>query len=87
MKRPTRSQIVVDGEGVSDKLTLRKTSEAVNNVRMIFPRFISIALRKYSAQPESRDAACRMLLMNAVRLCVAHLGRKKAAELVLEALK
>ena len=53
---------------------------------MIFPRFISIALRRYTAEPESRDASVRMMLRNVVRLCCAHLGKEEAAKIALEAL-
>jgi hypothetical protein len=53
---------------------------------MILPRLLSIALRKYTAEPESRDSAVRMLLTNAVRLCAFHLGDKEAARVALNAL-
>lgn len=54
---------------------------------MIFPRMVSIALRKYTVEPNNREPAVKMLLRNAVRLCVAHLGREQAASLVFETLQ
>jgi hypothetical protein len=53
---------------------------------MIYPRLLSIALRKYTAEPETRGAAVRMLLTNAVRLCMAHLGQTETAKIALQAL-
>lgn len=53
---------------------------------MICVRMASIALRKYTALPQERGAAVRMLLRNAVRMCVAHLGGQEAAKIALEAL-
>lgn len=53
----------------------------------ILPRMISIAIRKYSAQPNDREPAVRMLLRNAVRLAIAHLGREQAASIALAALR
>lgn len=53
----------------------------------ILPRLISIAVRKYSANPENREPAVRMLLLNVVRLAIAHLGREQATSLALKALQ
>ena len=53
---------------------------------MILPHLISIAMRRYAAEPQGRDAAARMLLLNATRLAVHHLGRKEAAQIALAAL-
>lgn len=53
----------------------------------ILPRLISIAVRKYAAQPNDRAPAVRMLLHNAVRLAVSHLGREQARTIALEALQ
>lgn len=53
----------------------------------ILPRMISIAVRKYTAHPNDREPAVRMLLRNAVRLGVSHLGRAQAASIALETLQ
>jgi hypothetical protein len=53
----------------------------------ILPRLISIAVRKYSANPNDREPAVCMLVINAVRLGIVHLGREKAARLALQALR
>ena len=53
---------------------------------MILPRLLSIALRKYTAEPDNRDSAVKMLLRNAVRLCAHHLGEKETAGIALETL-
>lgn len=61
--------------------------EPPHNIRMIFPRLISIAIRKYASLPEERGPAVRMLLRNAIRLCIAHLGAQETATIALETLK
>lgn len=53
---------------------------------MICHRLLSIALRKYTAEPETRPPAVRMILLNAIRLCIAHLGRDETSKLALQAL-
>lgn len=54
---------------------------------MIAFRLLSIAARKYSAEPAGRSAAARMMLVNALRLARAHLGDKEVAKLALDTLK
>lgn len=53
----------------------------------ILPRMISIAIRKYTTQPNDREPAVRMLLTNCVRLAIYHLGRETAASIALAALQ
>ena len=53
---------------------------------MIAFRLLSIAVRRYSTEPASRESAAQMLLLNALRLCVYHVGRKDTAKLVLDAI-
>jgi hypothetical protein len=53
---------------------------------MIAFRFLSIAARRYSAEPDGRNAAARMMLANALRIAKAHLGAKEAARVALETL-
>lgn len=53
---------------------------------MIAFRFLSIAARRYSAEPASRPAAARMMLTNALRIAREHLGEKEAARVALETL-
>lgn len=53
---------------------------------MIAFRFLSIAARRYSAQPDERAAAARMMLTNALRIAREHLGEKEAARITLETL-
>lgn len=53
---------------------------------MISVRFASIALRNYTARPEEREPAVRMLLRSALRMCVAHLGSQEAAKIAFETL-
>jgi hypothetical protein len=53
--------------------------------RMFF-RLIAIGVRKYSAEPASHPSSARLMLLNAVRLAVRHLGRKAVAEAVLSVL-
>lgn len=50
----------------------------------ILPRLVAIAMKKYCALPGERDAAVRMLLRNAVRLAVLHLGKDIAEDLARE---
>lgn len=51
---------------------------------MIFPRLLASSLRIYTAEPARREAAATNLLINALRLAVHHVGRKRAAELILQ---
>lgn len=53
----------------------------------ILPRLIAIAFKKYIAQPDDREPAVQMLLRNAIRLAVAHLGRERATVLAMETLQ
>lgn len=53
----------------------------------ILPRMISIAVRKYAANPADREPAVRMLTRNALRLAMEHLGPEQAASLALETLQ
>jgi hypothetical protein len=53
----------------------------------ILPRLIAIAIRKYADQPSDRAAAVRMLLLNAMRLAISHLGREQAASITRDALR
>jgi hypothetical protein len=66
--------------------TVNGEGELRHNIRMIFPRLISIAIRKYASLPEERGPAVRMLLRNAIRLCIAHLGAQETAAIALETL-
>ncbi len=54
---------------------------------MIAFRLLSIASRKYAAQPDEREAAARVMALNALRLAVHHLGRREAAKLAMEAVQ
>lgn len=70
------------------RMAFAEKSNAVNIVFMdILPRLISIAIRKYTSRPDDRLPAVRMLLRNAVRLAVSHLGEKEARLVALEALQ
>lgn len=53
----------------------------------ILPRLIAIAIKKYTSRPNEREPAVRMLLRNAIRLSVAHLGREQTQALALETLQ
>lgn len=53
---------------------------------MIAFRFLSIATRKFSADPDNRAAAVRMILTNALRLARVYLGDKEAARITLDTL-
>lgn len=53
---------------------------------MIYLRFVSIAVRRYGAEPESRDSLAAMMARNALRICIHHLGRPQAAKIALETL-
>lgn len=50
-------------------------------------RLSVIALRKYDERPGDRAPAVTMLLRNALRLAVAHLGAQRAASIVCETLQ
>lgn len=50
---------------------------------MISLRLLATAVRRYGAEPDSRDAAARVMLLNALRLCVHHLGEREAAKIAL----
>lgn len=54
---------------------------------MIAFRFLSIASRRYSAEPDSRPAAARMMLTNALRIAREHLGETETARIALETLR
>jgi hypothetical protein len=47
---------------------------------------IKTALRNLNDRPEESQSAARLLLRNALRIAVSHLGRKAAAQVVLQAL-
>jgi hypothetical protein len=52
-----------------------------------YVRLASIGLRRYTAETQNRDCASRLLLTNALRLCVAEVGEIETARLVLEVLQ
>lgn len=52
---------------------------------MILHQLLSIAARKYAEEPQSRSAAVRMILLNAVRLGVQHLGPGETRDIIEQA--
>lgn len=69
-----------------DGAFVARTSEQECGVVMIFPRMIEIGLSKYFTEPEHPHPAVRMMVRNALRLAVAHLGAKDTASLIVETL-
>lgn len=53
----------------------------------VLPRLLSIALRRYTTTPQERGCSARMLMLNAARLAIHHLGAHEAAKLFLVAMK
>jgi hypothetical protein len=53
---------------------------------MIAFRLLSIAARRYSAQPTERAAAARMMLTNALRIARVECGDIAAAKIALDTL-
>lgn len=53
---------------------------------MISLRLLATALRRYGADPEGRESAVRVMLLNALRLGVHHLGARETAKIALMAL-
>lgn len=51
---------------------------------MIAFRFLSIASRRFSAEPDNRPAAVRMILTNALRIARVYLGDKETVRIALE---
>ena len=49
---------------------------------MIQALLISVVVKKYSDQPQSRPNAARLLLMYALQLAVGHLGEQEAERIV-----
>lgn len=63
-----------------------KTREQACDISMIFPRFIEIGLSKYDVEHDNPRPAVQMIVRNALRLAVAHLGPKDTAALIVETL-
>lgn len=53
---------------------------------MIAFRLLSIASRRFSAEPDNRPAAARMMLTSALRIARAYLGDEEAARITLRTL-
>lgn len=69
-------------------VTLIRPRKSRDTVCMtILLRMISIAVRKYASNPNDRAPAVRMLLRNAVRLAVSHLGKEQSEAIAFEALQ
>lgn len=63
------------------------SAQPERGVVSILPRMMKMALRKLSEDPGNDRPAIRMLLRNAIRLGVSHLGKAEAAAITLETLQ
>lgn len=87
MKSTAKMKVCGQVARTSDVAVMHLSEPVDTLVMSILPRMIAISIRKYTSQPNNREPAVRMLLRNAIRLAVSHLGREQAASLALEALQ
>lgn len=78
-------------EGTNLSATWPRSTNTAHTLAMayltVLPRLLSIALRRYTTTPQERSCSARMLMLNAARLAIHHLGAREAAKLFLVAMK